>query len=91
MEIEQKYIFTKKLSEGGFGKVYLGTDKYTKQEVVLKLNSSTEINDHEFKIMKDISGVDGFPRVMSSGMVKNMPYIILEKLGLSLKDIMKKN
>ena len=34
----------------------------------------------------------GFPRVFSSGMLgNNQPYIVLELLGLSIKEILKKN
>jgi serine/threonine protein kinase len=37
-------------------------------------------------------GIIGFPRVFSSGMLdKNQYYIVLERLGLSIKDLLKKN
>jgi hypothetical protein len=43
--------------------------------------------------MKDLSdkNLSGFPKVFTSGMVDNQPYIVLEKLGLSIKDILKRN
>jgi hypothetical protein len=43
--------------------------------------------------MKDCSdkNLKGFPKVYSSGTIKGYPYIVLEKLGLSIKDILKMN
>ena len=38
--------------------------------------------------MQDLSGIDGFPKVFTSGIKKEQPYIVLEKLGISLKDIL---
>lgn len=51
------------------------------------------MNDNEFEIMKDLSdkNLSGFPKVFTSGFVDNQPYIVLEKLGLSIKDILKRN
>ena len=37
-------------------------------------------------------GIIGFPKIFSSGMLgENQYYIVLEQLGLSIKDILKKN
>lgn len=41
--------------------------------------------------MEDLKGIHGFPHVISQGHLKNQPYIILEKLGHSLKDLLKLN
>ena len=52
------------------------------------------MNDNEFKIAKHMSdlGLKGFPNVFSAGMVsQNQPYIVMELLGLSLKDILKRS
>ena len=59
----------KKISQGGFGKVYLAKDKFNKIEVVVKVNAEQEMNDNEFKIMKDLSDKNllGFPKVLTSG------------------------
>lgn len=38
------------------------------------------------------TGAKGFPKILSSGTVNNeQPYIVLERLGLSIKDILKRN
>lgn len=53
--LENKYKIKKKISQGGFGKVYLAVDKTTKKEVVVKINAELDMNDNEFAIMKDLS------------------------------------
>ena len=57
------------------------------------MNAESEMNSNEFDIMKDLSdnNFSGFPKVFSSGHVQDQPYIVQEKLGLSIKDILKKN
>jgi serine/threonine protein kinase len=91
--LEGKFKIKKKISQGGFGKVYLAKDLINKKEVVVKINAEVEMNGNEFDIMKDMSDseIAGFPEVYSSGMIKGQPYIIQEKLGLSIKDILKRN
>jgi serine/threonine protein kinase len=84
------YKFKKKISQGGFGKIYLAKNVNTGQEVIVKMNAEAEMNDSEFKILKHMSDKNepGFPKVYSSGVFSTQPYIILERLGASLKDIM---
>jgi serine/threonine protein kinase len=69
--LNDRYQINKKISQGGFGKVYLGTDIQTNNEVVVKVNSQEEINAHEFKIMKLYSGMKGFPKVYETGFIAN--------------------
>lgn len=91
--LEGLYKIKKKISQGGFGKVYLAVNINTKEEFVVKVNAEVDMNDNEFEIMKHLSDLklQGFPKVYSSGQVQNQPYIILERLGLSVKDILKRN
>jgi serine/threonine protein kinase len=51
------------------------------------------MNDNEFKVLKHMSDKNerGFPKVYSSGIFQKQPYIILERLGDSLKNIMKRS
>jgi hypothetical protein len=60
---------------------------------VVKINAEVDMNDNEFAIMKDLSdkNLSGFPKVFSFGLIRGQPYIIQEKLGLSIKDILKRN
>ena len=56
-------MLKKKISQGGFGKVYLALDKLKKMLVIVKVNAELEMNDNEFEIMKDLSdkNLKGFP------------------------------
>ena len=58
-----RYVIKKKISQGGFGKVYLAFDIVTKIQVIIKVNAELEMNDNEFMIMKHLSDkrLDGFP------------------------------
>jgi hypothetical protein len=50
------------------------------------------MNENELKITEHMSSreIIGFPKVFGSGMLgNNQPYIVLELLGLSVKDILK--
>ena len=52
------------------------------------------MNENELKITEHMSSreIIGFPKVFGSGMLgNNQPYIVLELLGLSVKDILKQN
>ena len=44
-------MLLEKLSQGGFGKVYLAFDKAEQQQVVVKVNSREDINELEYKIL----------------------------------------
>lgn len=71
LTIDNRYVIKKKISQGGFGKVYLGVDKITKQEVVVKVNAEVDMNDNEFAIMNHLSDkkINGFPQVYSCGLI----------------------
>ena len=51
------------------------------------------MNENEFSIMRSLSdkNISGFPKVYSQGLIQKQPYIVQEKLGLSIKDILKRN
>ena len=69
--MEGRYILKNKISQGGFGKVYLAIDKITKHEVVIKVNSEKEMKENEFAIMRSLSdkNISGFPKVYSQGLI----------------------
>ena len=69
--MEGRYILKNKISQGGFGKVYLAIDKITKHEVVIKVNSEKDMNENEFSIMRSLSdkNISGFPKVYSQGLI----------------------
>ena len=69
--MKNRFHVKSKISEGGFSKVYLGKDLLTKQDVIVKVNAKKDMNDHEFEVMKEISGTKGFPIVYDSGVYTN--------------------
>ena len=55
-QFKQKYRVKRKIDQGGFGKVYLATDRRTKDKIVIKMNSNKVTNDHEFDLMQSLQG-----------------------------------
>ena len=51
MIIESKYVIKKKLAQGGFGKVYLAVDRFSNEQVIVKINAELDMNDNEFAVM----------------------------------------
>jgi hypothetical protein len=49
--IESKYVIKKKLAQGGFGKVYLAVDRFSNEQVIVKINAELDMNDNEFAVM----------------------------------------
>jgi casein kinase 1 len=86
--LDERYHIKKKISQGSFGKIYLGTDLETNDEIVVKLNSRNSMNDHEFEIMEALSGLKGFPTSIFKGIHKTQPYIVQKKLGLNLYELL---
>ena len=46
----------------------MADDIITLEEVIVKVNSKKNINNNEFKIMKDLLGKKGFAKVLARGM-----------------------
>jgi serine/threonine protein kinase len=69
--LDGKYGVIDKISQGGFGKVYSAINLVTKEQVVVKVNSSKQVNDEEFKMAKLFSGIKGVPIVYEEGVYEN--------------------
>lgn len=91
--IAKKYALDarKKLGSGSTGVVYLGKELKTKNLVAIKL----EYKDHypsllknEFKIYKELQGVENIPKIHFFGDQGNFFILIMDLLGPSLKDHM---
>lgn len=65
--IENRFRIVKKLNQGGFGKVYQATNILDGTNVVIKVNLRPDVNYREYRVMKDLDGIEGFPRVISAG------------------------
>jgi casein kinase I family protein HRR25 len=66
-----KFIVKNQISSGSFGVVYLAHDKYTKEEVAVKLekeeNEDVCTLEREITILARLDGVDGVPKLFWSG------------------------
>ena len=58
--------------------MYLAKDLDTRKDVVVKVNAELDMNDNEFDIMKELNdnNLSGFPKVISSGLINNQPYLV---------------
>ena len=82
----------KKFDQGGCAKIYLANNTLMQEKVVIKINSNAKMNNSEFHVMRHMNNkkVEGFPKVHSKGTYQNQPYIILEQLGPSAHDLLKR-
>ncbi|CAD8045667.1 unnamed protein product [Paramecium sonneborni] len=86
--IAEEYEIINKLSQGSFGKVYLGKSRLNKIEVAIKVekNEVAYLNSiqKEVRILKQLEGVAQVPRLFWNGYYKGMDIIILNMLGKDL-------
>ncbi|KAJ2895072.1 Casein kinase I isoform delta [Zalerion maritima] len=88
--IKGRYRVDRKIGEGGFGLVYLGTDLQSVQQVAIKLmpvRDGPEILESEAETYKALSGV-GIPRVLWFGQECDYYVLVYDILGPSLEDLL---
>ncbi|KAH8805229.1 casein kinase I [Xylogone sp. PMI_703] len=88
--INNRYRLDRKICEGGFGFVYLGTDKVAGVEVAIKLENIYHNHDsleREAEAYKVLSGGAGIPRVGWFGREGDFYVLVLDLLGPSLEDL----
>ena len=49
------------------------------------------MNDNEYKIAMVMSGTQGFPTIYGKGMLDELPFIIIQQLGLTINDLIRRN
>ena len=49
------------------------------------------MNDNEYNIGMVMSGTQGFPTIYGKGMLDELPFIILQQLGLTINDLIRRN
>ena len=86
-----RYLIKSKVSEGGFGKVYKCQDMITKANLIAKVNPGTAMNDNEYNIAMVMSGTQGFPTIYGKGMLDELPFIVMQQLGLTMYDLIRRN
>ena len=62
-----KYNLLEKLGQGSFCSVYRGQNRYTKEFVAIKIETTSNTLQHECKILMILENVSGIPRVRNYG------------------------
>ena len=79
----------KKLGNGAFGEIYLGLNQKNYQEVAIKLEKKTNKPQlhHETRILKELQGGTGIPKIFYFHQLQNFSCLIQELLGPSLENL----
>ena len=91
--IANKYTLIEKISEGSFGIIYKAKNMRTNEFVAIKFESNTSISKtlkNEAKIYQYLGRQQGFPLLKWFGIENNTTYLVIDLLGMSLSDIVKK-
>lgn len=91
--IAGKYNIIKKISEGSFGCVFQGKNIRTQEEVAIKVElkqNDIKTLKMEAKIYQLLKEEIGFPHLKWYGTNENINYLVIDLLGSSLDDLVKK-
>ena len=79
----------KKLGNGAFGEIYLGLNMKNYEEVAIKLEKKKTKNQlhHETRILKELEGGIGIPKIYYFHQLENYSCLIEELLGPSLENL----
>ena len=85
-----KYEVREKIGEGSFGQIYIGKNKYTNEEVAIKLedDDGKKLLHREAKIYNLLKNLDCIPKIRNYGKEGTISYLIMDLLGKSLEDLM---
>lgn len=89
LRVGQKFRVGKKLGQGSFGEIYLGTNVASGDSVAIKLESAKARHPQlltEAKIYKTLSGGIGIPYVHWYGIEAEFNVMVVDLLGPSLED-----
>jgi len=84
--IANSYKIKRLIGSGSFGKIYLGTDLYTREKIAIKMEESEKSGHlkYEYKIYKQLKGGMGIPNIRWFGTYKNYNVLVMDLLGRSL-------
>lgn len=90
LSLDGIYQIQKKIGQGSFGKIYLGTVLLTGDEVAIKLEKSSiqypQLSS-EHKIYQSLQGCPGIPKILWYGSESGYNILVLELLGPSLDNL----
>jgi serine/threonine protein kinase len=88
--VNDRYRIIDKIGEGGYGKVYKVKDLQKNLEYAMKTDYSLKgAALAESKILLDLQGGVGIPKLYDSGKTQNYTYMIVTLLGSNLNEIRK--
>ena len=93
--IEKKYQLTEMIGRGSFGRIWKALVINTDKEVAIKLEKDQPSPDFglvkEAKILADLQGEAGFPKILAQGIKDtfNYRYMVMPILGLDMQKCLK--
>lgn len=88
--LEGKWLITSKLKVGGFAQIFKAKNKFTNQEVAVKVERmiiSSPTDNIEIAILKRLQGHSNCPKLYAVGLMPQFSYIVMELLGKNLTDL----
>jgi len=87
--INTTYKILEEIGAGQFGIVYKGVNKITEEEVAIKVENKqkTKLLKREANIYLLLTKEEGFPKLKWYGSSETVYYMVIDLLGLSLKDL----
>jgi serine/threonine protein kinase len=94
LKINNKYMILEKLGNGSFGTIYKGQNLRTRENVAIKvepISRGTKLLKNESIIYHYLSDIKGIPNVKWFGKDEINYYMVLDLLGYSLEDMVRKS
>lgn len=87
-QIDNRWLLTKRLGEGGFASVYSAHDNQTSQQCAVKMENKGKLHGcipNEIQIYRHIHAMkkqlEGIPHLISAGTSMNFNFLVMELLG----------
>ena len=88
--VGNSFRIEKKIGNGSFGEIYLGTSLQTKEHVAIKIESVTSRHpqlQYESSLIKLLQGAPGLPEVKWFGVTQSFNVMVMDLMGPSLEDL----
>ena len=92
--VGNKYKLENKIGDGSFGSVYQGTNIRSREKVAIKIepsDSNCKSLKNETRVYQYLNNCQGVPMIRWFGTELNVNYMVIDYLGISLTEMVKKN